>query len=362
MQPLSCEHPKERTNQPTKNMKTLIPKTLVTLTLLALSLTAQAGQNPDESTTAANTWYGYQALFNQHAPGVSNSNNTAYGYQALYSCLDGVRNVAAGPAAALSLTTGDSNIAIGSGSLTNSVAVNFNTAVGRRALFRVQSDQNTALGFFAGSNANDGSVNNIYIGNVGPVPIGPESNTIRIGTQIPTTATIGNPPIESHPMPAHTDTYIAGIFGSATSLGIPVYVDADGKLGTTPSSQRFKDEIKPMENASEAILSLRPVTFRYKKEIDPKKVPQFGLVAEEVAKVNPDLVARDSKGEIYSVRYDAVNAMLLNEFLKAHQRIEKQDKRIDELTAQLKQQAALIQKVSDRVELGRPSPQVVDNR
>jgi hypothetical protein len=116
-----------------------------------------------------------------------------------------------------------------------------------------------------------------------------------------------------------------------------------------------------MDKASEAILALKPVTFHYKKEFDPESVPQFGLVAEEVEKVNPDLVVRDSEGKVYTVRYDAVNAMLLNEFLKAHRRIEEQDKRIDQLTGQLKQQAALIQKVSDKVELNKPEPQMVAN-
>src|SRR5205823_2081595 len=97
-----------------------------------------------------------------------------------------------------------------------------------------------------------------------------------------------------------------------------VFVNSAGKLGTTTSSRRFKDDIKPMDQASEAILALKPVTFRYKQQIDPKGVPQFGLVAEEVEKVNPDLVVRDKEGKPYSVRYDQVNAMLLNEFLKEH--------------------------------------------
>jgi hypothetical protein len=127
------------------------------------------------------------------------------------------------------------------------------------------------------------------------------------------------------------------------------------------SSKRFKDAIKPMDKASEAILALNPVTFRYKSEIDPDGTPQFGLVAEEVEKVNADLVARDADGKPYTVRYEAVNAMLLNEFLKEHRRIEEQDKRIEQLTAQLKEQAALIQKVNDKVELNRPSPQTVVN-
>src|SRR5207302_3851248 len=135
------------------------------------------------------------------------------------------------------------------------------------------------LGFFAGSNLTGGGTNNIYIANVGPDPIGTESNTIRLGTQIATTATI--PPL-AFPMPAHTDTYIAGIFGSTTSAGLPVMVDSTGKLGTMPSSERFKEQVKPMDEASDAIFSLRPVTFHYKSDPAKEKTPQFGLIAEEV--------------------------------------------------------------------------------
>src|SRR5438270_12224841 len=108
-----------------------------------------------------------------------------------------------------------------------------------------------------------------------------------------------------------------------------------------------------MAAASDAILALRPVTFHYNPELDKTGIPQFGLVAEDVAKVNPDLVTHDAKGEIYTVRYEAVNVMLLNEFLKAHLRIEDQDKRIGQLTAQLKEQAALIQQGDDQVELSK---------
>jgi hypothetical protein len=114
-----------------------------------------------------------------------------------------------------------------------------------------------------------------------------------------------------------------------------------------------------MDKASEAILALKPVTFRYKQQIDPDGIPQFGLVAEEVEKVNPDLVVRDAEGRVNTVRYEAVNAMLLNEFLKAHRRIEEQDKRIDQLTAQLTEQAEQIRKVNDKVEMNRPAPQMV---
>jgi hypothetical protein len=155
-------------------------------------------------------------------------------------------------------------------------------------------------------------------------------------------------------------TYIAGIFGVTTQLAAtPVVIDSNGQLGTVSSSRRFKKEVKPMDQTSEAILSLKPVTFQYKA--DKTGTPQFGLIAEEVAEVNPELVIRDERGEIYTVRYDAVNAMLLNEFLKAHRRIEEQDKRIDQLTAQLKQQAAQIQKVSTQLELSKSAPQTVLN-
>jgi hypothetical protein len=145
-------------------------------------------------------------------------------------------------------------------------------------------------------------------------------------------------------------------------------LNGSGQLGVAASSERFKDEIKPMNNASEAILALQPVTFRYKKNIDPDGVPQFGLVAEEVAKVNPDLVARDPKSEVYTVRYEAVNAMLLNEFIKAHRKNEKQEKTIAELksgmtalAATVKEQAAQIQKVSAQIEMSKFAPQVVLN-
>src|SRR5205814_6573041 len=104
--------------------------------------------------------------------------------------------------------------------------------------------------------------------------------------------------------------------------GVGVIVGSNGQLGTVVSSARFKDAIQPMDKASEAILALKPVTFRYKKDLDPDGIPQFGLVAEDVQKINPDLVARDEQGKPYTVRYEAVNAMLLNEFLKEHQTVQ----------------------------------------
>jgi uncharacterized coiled-coil protein SlyX len=170
--------------------------------------------------------------------------------------------------------------------------------------------------------------------------------------------------------------YIGEIFGATSSGGTQVFINSSGRLGTMTSSRRFKDEIKPMEQASQALLALRPVTFRYKKEIDPQGIPQFGLIAEEVEKVNPKLVVRDKDGKVNTVRYEAVNAMLLNEFLKEHKRVEiqqatitglkstvaRQQKGMEILAAQLKEQAAQIQKVSAHIEMSRPAARLVSDR
>jgi hypothetical protein len=148
-----------------------------------------------------------------------------------------------------------------------------------------------------------------------------------------------------------------------------VYINSNGRLGTTTSSRRFKDDIKPMANASEMILALKPVTFHYKKEIDPTGIPQFGLVAEDVEKVNPDLVVRDKEGKVNTVRYEAVNAMLLNEFLKEHRKVQEQEatiaemrKGMDALVAHIKEQDSKIQKVSDRVEMSKGAAQVATTK
>jgi endosialidase-like protein len=163
--------------------------------------------------------------------------------------------------------------------------------------------------------------------------------------------------------------YIGNIFKQVSSGGTAVSINAAGKLGTTTSSQRFKDEIKPMGRASEALFALKPVTFRYKKEIDQARTSQFGLVAEEVEAVDHDLVVRDKEGKPYSVRYDQVNAMLLNEFLKVHQKMEEQEamiaqlrKEIETVAARLKEQSAWIQNVSVQIGMVRSVPKViVDN-
>jgi hypothetical protein len=364
-------------NPLTQSKNTTIPPILITLTLACFALSPQARAVCQEgcltngttvlgddalislTTGLQNTAIGFQALYSN----TSGGGNNAFGYGALSSNISGIRNLAVGSGALGVLTSGDSNVAVGNIALFQGETVNFNTALGRRALFRSQGDQNVGLGFCAGSNLNGGT-NNIYVGNVGPVPIGSESNTIRIGTQTATTVTFGNPPVETHPIPAHTATFIAGIARTAI-IGRPVFINGNGQLGTVPCSARYKDEIKPMDAASEVILALKPVTFRYKKEIDADRTPQFGLIAEDVEKVNPALVARDEQGKPYTVRYEAVNAMLLNEFLKEHRKVEKleatvaqQRKDFETAIAQVKAQ---VQKVSAQLEVSKPAPQTVSN-
>ena len=288
------------------------------------------------SAGSANTATGFNALlFN-----ISGSDNTATGSQALWGNAFGNDNTANGSSALFSNTSGNTNTAIGAGALhTNEIGSN-NTAAGVNALYKNTGDNNIALGVSAGFNLHTGD-NNIYVGNAGN---NGDHNKIRIGT-----------------VDSHKATFIAGISGVTVPAGVGVIVGTDGKLGTVVSSERFKDAIKPMDKASEVIHSLQPVTFRYKKELDPDGIPQFGLVAEDVAKVNSDLVARDDQGKPYSVRYEAVNAMLLNEFLKEHRTVQElkttvvqQQRQIDALTAGL-------QKVSAQIELNKSAPQTVQN-
>ena len=292
-----------------------------------------------------NTANGAFALFSN----TTGNENTAIGFETLLSNTIGDQNTAVGYAA-LSSNTGSSNTANGDLALGRNTTGNENTATAFEALFNnTTGNQNTAIGFqallnnttggfnialgnLAGSNLTTGD-NNIDIGNEG---FAGDSNTIRIGD-------------DTH----QGSTYIAAVYGVAVS-GLTVVMDSSDHLGTMASSRRFKDEIKPMDKVSEAILALKPVTFRYKKEIDSKGVPQFGLVAEEVDKVNPALVARDRYGKPYAVRYDAVNAMLLNEFLKARRQIDAQQKQIEALVAGL-------QKVSTQLELRKSTPQTVLN-
>ena len=287
---------------------------------------------------------GESALYNNR----SGNFNTATGRQAMQNDVDGSQNTAAGFAALFSNTHGNLNTATGYYALISNTTGKRNAADGNAALMNnTTGSDNIALGDEAGRNLTTGD-HNIDIGNRGAVA---EASTIRIGR-------VGT----------QTATYVAGISGATVTDGIGVVVGADGHLGTVVSSERFKEAIKPMDKASEAILALKPVTLRYKKQLDPKGIPQFGLVAEEVEKVNPDLVARDDQGKPYTARYEAVNAMLLNEFLKEHRKVELQDrtaqeqqKEIDGLKAELKEQKALIQKVSAQLEVSKPALQTVVN-
>jgi Chaperone of endosialidase len=317
-----------------------------------------------------NTASGEQAL----ADNTTGSFNTASGYVALGANRTGHDNLANGVGALFLNTTGSYNTANGSGAtsyftgaLTKNTTGSRNTATGNQALRRNQTGNgntaegfqalanntgsfNIAVGFTAGANLTTGS-DNIHICHPG---VAGESNTMRIGGG------------------KQTATFITGIRGVTTRMAnaIPVLIDSAGQLGTMSSSKRFKQEIKPMDKASEAILALKPVTFHYKS--DKTGTPQFGLIAEEVAAVNPDLVVRDKDGEIYTVRYDQVNAMLLNEFLKEHRKVEEQEKtiaqlkqnfqcRLAEQQKQIEALAAGLQKVSAQLELNKPAPQVAEN-
>jgi hypothetical protein len=334
------------------------PPLLIALTLLCFGLLPRAqavipapdggypGRNTAEGDNALlslttgtfNTAVGYLSLWENTTGGY----NTANGALALNLNDTGHSNTANGYAAIRANTTGIGNTAIGAAALSFNTTGDDNTASGNGALFRNDTgNKNTALGFRAGDNQTTGS-NNVYIG-AEVVGVAGESNTTRIGRNI-------------------TDTFIDGINGATASGGAAVFVvGGAGKLGTMPSSARFKDEIKPMDKASEAILALRPVSFRYKKEVDPQRVAQFGLVAEDVEKINPDLVIRDAQGRPQAVRYEQVNAMLLNEFLKEHTTVREQGAIIAKQQKQIEALTAGLQKVSAQLEVSKAAPQTVLN-
>ena len=338
---------------------------------------------------------GFDALFSN----TSGSRNTADGSQALQNNTIGGANIAVGSEALqLNVSAGD-NVAVGRFAAQNNDSsgaglASGNTAVGGSALrANVDGSSNTAVGQGAIESGNGGK-NNTAVGELAGSNITGNSNTclgqgtgfsltggegnIYIGAQVQPVGTneaefirIGNDAAFSFPY----DTFIAGIYNRAFGpADMAVRIGSDGKLGTVVSSRRFKHDIKLMDNASEAILALKPVTFQYNS--DTTNTPRVGLIAEEVAEVSPDLVIRDKEGKPLSVRYEDVNVMLLSEFIKEHKKVEEQQANIAELkstvaqqrkgmevlTAQLKEQAAQIQKVSDRVELKQPAPQMVDDR
>ncbi|MGB8167966.1 MAG: tail fiber domain-containing protein, partial [Chthoniobacteraceae bacterium] len=299
----------------------------------------------------SNSAFGYHSLYSTTSGGY----NTGIGAGALSANTTGIFNVATGTNALLYNTTGESNCAFGLNTLVSNTTSSYNSAFGTYALtsntgagnvalgfgalgangtgdYNVASGlsalgQNTTgttnigIGFQAGYNLTTGD-NNIDIGNLG---VADESDTIRIGDQNTQTA-----------------TFVAGIYGATATDGVAVYINADGQLGTNTSSRRFKRDIEDMADSSEAIHSLRPVSFRYNEQLDSKGVPHYGLIAEEVAEVSPDLVQRNAKGEIYTVRYEAVNAMLLNEFQKEHRRVQEQETMITRQQEQLRKLAEVV--------------------
>jgi trimeric autotransporter adhesin len=286
----------------------------------------------------SNTATGASALYFNTTGG----SNTANGASALYRNTTGSGNTANGDEALADNTTGNHNTATGSFALLlNTTGIN-NTANGANALYNnTTGSRNIALGVLAGGNVTTGS-NNIDIGSKGVLG---DANTIRIGTN-----------------GLQTNTHIAGISGVTVAGGVGVIIDTDGQLGTATSSARFKEAIKPMDKASEAILALQPVTFRYKHDLDPDGTPQFGLVAEDVERVNPALVAHDEQGKPYTVRYEAVNAMLLNEFLKEHRNVQELKSTLAQQQKQIEALTAGLQKVSAQLELSKPVPQTVLNQ
>ena len=268
-----------------------------------------AGPNAGNQTLSGsgNTAVGTSAL----AADTSGDNNTASGYAALFSNTSGLYNTAIGAEALYSNTNGNYNTVVGGQALAGNTSGAANTAIGFGALGKNRSGTgNIALGDNAGSQLTTEN-GNIDIGNVG---VAGENGTIRIGE-----------------LAWQTRTFIAGINGATVSGGAAVYVNSAGQLGTLTSSRRFKKDIRDMDAASDALFALRPVTFRYRPEIDQKGTPQFGLVAEEVEKIDPDLVLHDETGKPYTVRYEAVNAMLLNEFLKEHRKVEQLESRLEKL-------------------------------
>jgi hypothetical protein len=288
------------------------------------------------TTGSSNTANGVSALFHN----TSGSNNTANGVSALGINTSGSSNTANGVGALQNNNPGSNNTANGFDALFNNTMGNNNTAEGFQALLHTTGSNNIAMGSNAGLNLTTGG-NNIDIGNSG---VAGETGKIRIGT-------VGT----------QTATFVAGIDGVTVASGVGVVVGSNGQLGTVVSSERFKDQVKPMDKASEAILALKPVTFRYKREFDPDGIPQFGLVAEDVEKVNPDLVARDAQGKPYTVRYEAVNAMLLNEFLKEHSKVQELEANAARQQIQIEALTAGLQKVSAQLEASKPAPQVVTN-
>ena len=296
-----------------------------------------------------NTAIGTAALLLNTATG-----NTAVGSRALLNNTSGFVNAAVGGGALTNNTTGNSNVAFGVSALEQHITGDNNVAIGYGALgSSTDSPGNVAVGAAALSAVTTGA-NNVGIGLLAGINVTVASNVICIGDEV-FGADVNN------------SCYVGNIWAQPGGSQA-VFVDANGKLGAQVSSRRFKQEIKQMDEASQALFALNPVTFRYKKEIDPTGTAQFGLVAEDVAKVSPDLVISDKEGKPYTVRYDQVNAMLLNEFLKEHKafvqeqhKVREQGTTIARLEQQVEALTAGLQKVSTQLELNKAAPRTVSN-
>ncbi len=358
-------------------MKTIIQSVLTSITLVWLAtaipnmqavvpapdggypnLTTAEGQNAllHLTTGVANTAVGWLSL-ESVTTGSANTglgagtlvlntgdDNTATGAAALLSNTTGPQNTANGAFALFNNIDGGDNTANGASALFSNTGGDDNTAIGNSALYsNTIGFQNTAVGAFSLHNNVSGSENTALGDNAGHVITG--TGNVCIGSGLGGVDGVDN------------TTWIRNVYDSVASARA-VYVNADNKIGTLSSSRRYKDEIRPMAQASEAILSLRPVSFRYKKEVDRTRSLSFGLIAEEVAQVDPDLVTPDRHGKPETVRYEAVNAMLLNEFLKEHRKVQELEKGMATLTAQFKEQAAQIQKVSALLEMNNAAPRM----
>ena len=270
--------------------------------------------------------------------------NTADGAFALFNNTIGIENVAVGVQALFNNQTGGDNVAVGFQALFNNTKfANENTANGFGALFNnTTGGFNTAIGAETLFN-NTSGIGNIALGAHFGSEVTTANGVICIGSAGENVA---------------NSCYIGHIFGQTTSGGSAVFINNNGKLGTSTSSRRFKEQITPMDRASEALFALEPVNFRYKPEIDPAGTLQFGLVAEDVEKVNPDLIVRDKEGKPYSVRYDQVNAMLLNEFLKEHKAFVQEQRKVQELEKRIEKLAADMQKVTAQIHLSNSAAQM----
>lgn len=318
-----------------------------------LYLGTNAG-NPGSSTGNRNTAIGEEALRSN----TSGSDNTALGAEACYNNTSASSNTCIGSFALGSTTTGQVNTAVGSGALSSNSTGSSNsalgvnvmnsnttgsanaafgfmalfsnstgnnsTAVGSNALSNATGSGNIGIGRLAGSGITSGT-NNIDIGNSAP---GDESDTIRIGS-------------------SQTRAFLAGVDGVTVSSGVAVYIDSNGQLGTVTSSKRFKEDVADMDDVTADLMKLRPVTFHYKAPYDDgSRLLQYGLIAEEVAKVMPDLVQFDKQGKPFTVRYNAVNAMLLEGYQQQQQQIERQKAQLDEQAARIQRLEALVEKLA----------------